>query len=498
MIEKSTIIVIAYCIYYVCGYNSSEATCLDELLPCSGSAVGNLFLMIVYGLILGKASSTIADGSELLLEILNPGIIGGVVLPILGALPDSMIILFSALGTGTTAQIQAQLAVGVGTLAGGTIMLLTIAWSSSVLVGRCDIKNGVAVDNQRSHRFRLYDQGVTVNDDLIINAKIMIWTSLTYWIIQGPAFYYLAHPNSAGQAVGTEKGFAIAGFIIAVLNLIGYCIYQVINPTLQKRKMEAARRRAVVEKVLGAFRFEQESIEAKPEPVPLDPEEESKKNLEEERKKNESALTIGQQWRAKAQAKKVQSANSSEDINKEQPKEEEESSEEEPPTQEMTTKQIIIRSTILLTIGTVFVTVFSDPMVTSITQFAAATNISPFYVSFIVSPLASNASELIAALIFASKRKKENMSLTMSSLYGAATMNNTMCLGLFLALIAFQGLRWEFSAETIVIFITTFAVGIFNIYRTTFKVWQSFAVLLLYPLSLIIVIILELPAIGWQ
>ena len=32
-----------------------------------------------------------------------------------------------------------QVAVGVGTLAGSTIMLLTVAWGGSVLAGRCDL-----------------------------------------------------------------------------------------------------------------------------------------------------------------------------------------------------------------------------------------------------------------------------------------------------------------------------------------------------------------------
>jgi hypothetical protein len=37
-----------------------------------------------------------------------------------------------------------QVAVGVGTLAGSTIMLLTTVWGGSLLVGRCDIE-GVRV-----------------------------------------------------------------------------------------------------------------------------------------------------------------------------------------------------------------------------------------------------------------------------------------------------------------------------------------------------------------
>ena len=39
------------------------------------------------------AATYLSNGSELLLEILGPGIIGGLFLPILGALPDAMLIL---------------------------------------------------------------------------------------------------------------------------------------------------------------------------------------------------------------------------------------------------------------------------------------------------------------------------------------------------------------------------------------------------------------------
>ena len=47
-------------------------------------------------------------------------IVGSVVLPVLGAVPDGAIVLFSGLGDIATA--QKQLSVGVGALAGSTIM----------------------------------------------------------------------------------------------------------------------------------------------------------------------------------------------------------------------------------------------------------------------------------------------------------------------------------------------------------------------------------------
>lgn len=39
------------------------------------------------------AATYLSSGSELLLEILGPGIVGGLFLPMLGALPDAMLIL---------------------------------------------------------------------------------------------------------------------------------------------------------------------------------------------------------------------------------------------------------------------------------------------------------------------------------------------------------------------------------------------------------------------
>ena len=54
------------------------------------------------------------DGAELLLDLgLPAGIIGGVVLPLLGAVPDSAMIVFSGMG-GTKEQAQQQIDVGMG------------------------------------------------------------------------------------------------------------------------------------------------------------------------------------------------------------------------------------------------------------------------------------------------------------------------------------------------------------------------------------------------
>jgi len=74
--------------------NSSSA-CEESygFLPCTESALGNLFLLVVYGYIMFVAVSLLSDGSELLLVVMGPGIIGGLFLPVLGAFPDALLIL---------------------------------------------------------------------------------------------------------------------------------------------------------------------------------------------------------------------------------------------------------------------------------------------------------------------------------------------------------------------------------------------------------------------
>ena len=67
----------------------------------------SLFLNLVYGCGLLQAANLISDGSELLLEVLSPGLVGGLLLPILGAVPDAAVIVASGLGA-TQEEAQEQ------------------------------------------------------------------------------------------------------------------------------------------------------------------------------------------------------------------------------------------------------------------------------------------------------------------------------------------------------------------------------------------------------
>lgn len=74
---------------------SADSSCDQTygFLPCTTTVLGNLFLILVYGYLMFLAATFLSNGSELLLELLGPGLVGGLLLPILGALPDALLIL---------------------------------------------------------------------------------------------------------------------------------------------------------------------------------------------------------------------------------------------------------------------------------------------------------------------------------------------------------------------------------------------------------------------
>lgn len=88
--------------------------CVFNWNPCSLTIIGNLILVAFYGILLGFSAKMISDGAEMLLDLgLPPAIIGGVLLPLLGAIPDSAMIIFSG-ATGTREDANKEISVGMG------------------------------------------------------------------------------------------------------------------------------------------------------------------------------------------------------------------------------------------------------------------------------------------------------------------------------------------------------------------------------------------------
>ncbi|KAG5551309.1 hypothetical protein RHGRI_009651 [Rhododendron griersonianum] len=536
---------------------SAAASSCDQtygFMPCTTTVLGNLFLILAYGYLMYLGATYLTSGSEMLLEIVGPGIIGGLFLPILGALPDAMLILVSGL-SGSTTTAQSQVSVGMGLLAGSTVMLLTLIWGTCVIVGKCDLQNSPAIDGKQNSLaidgkdtvgFSLTGSGVSTD----------IWTSYAAGImaVSVVPFLVVQLPQLMSSTSGRHLAVLIA-LIVSLSLLIAYCVYQVFQPWIQRRKLEYARHKHVMsgvlrqlkKRALGRLRGDDgkpneeviktlfNSIDGNNDgyisatemrafivgvqfdDVNLDQDDAINKVMSDFDTSHDERIDFLEfvngisKWLAEAKSSGVGSHDAGPDTIKyldhfhQQTKREkdhlgDQSSVDQ--SDEMVEgvekpKWTSIKAALLLLLGTLIAAAFADPLVDAVDNFSDATSIPSFFISFIALPWATNSSESVSAIIFASRKRKRSASLTFSELYGAATMNNLLCLAVFLALVYIRDLTWEFSAEVLVIVVVCLVMGAFASFRTTFPLWTSFVAFLLYPLSLALVYVLDY-ILGWS
>ncbi|GLT76338.1 hypothetical protein SLA2020_480070 [Shorea laevis] len=524
---------------------AEESSCDQTygFLPCTTTALGNLFLIIVYGYLMYLAATYLSNGSELLLQILGPGIIGGLFLPILGALPDALLILVSGL-SGTTEEAQSQVSVGMGLLAGSTVMLLTAIWGSCVVVGRCDLHDSVAVDGTNTKGFSLTGTGVSTD----------IWTCYAAWImaISVIPFIVVQLLQILNSTSGRHLAILIA-LILSILMLVAYCLYQVFQPWIQQRRIDYVKHKRVIsgilqnlkQRALGRllsdegepnvdvikklFRAIDENhdgylsdIELKAlvigiwfEEIDFDEDDAVKKIIEDFDTSNDYVISEDEfiagisKWLNEAKrvggSSTYRGPGSSKFIQdfQLQTKREHDLLGADGKQSDKVVGDVenprwtSFKAVLMLLLGTLIAAAFADPLVDAVDDFSDATGIPTFFISFIVLPLATNASESVTAIIFASRKKQKTASLTFSELYGSVTMNNVLCLSVFLALVYIRGLTWDFSSEVLVILIVCLLVSAFASFRTTFPLWTCLVAFILYPLSLALVYVLDY-VFGWS
>ncbi|KAL9145821.1 hypothetical protein ABFS82_13G068800 [Erythranthe guttata] len=517
--------------------HAAEETCEQTygFLPCTSTGLGNLFLILVYGYLMFLAATYLSTGSELLLEILGPGIVGGLFLPILGALPDAMLILVSGL-SGSVETAQSQVSVGMGLLAGSTVMLITVIWGTCIIVGKCDIENDLAIDSRDTKGLSLTGSGITTDVWTSYAGIIMAISVIPFVIVQLPQ---ILHSDS-----GRHLSVLIA-LIVSVTSLISYCLYQ---PVVQRRRLAFVKHKHVISGILRQLKMRSlgrlSTDDGKPNEevltklfkaidenddgflsqaelralivgiqfneINMDEDDALAKvikdfdtSLDSQVDLNEFVAGIGK-WLEEAKGARGGSNQAGsmkyiDDYHKQTKREHELLGEQSDEIVEgvENPRSTSIKAGLLLLLGTLIAAAFADPLVDAVDNFSAATSIPTFFISFIALPLATNSSEAVSAIIFASRKKIRSASLTFSELYGAVTMNNALCLSVFLGLVYVRGLTWDFSSEVLVILIVCIVMGVFASVRTTFPLWTAILAFLLYPFSLALVYVLDY-VFGWS
>lgn len=536
--------------------------------PEDVGGTGLLWLFFSYGYALFYAADLIGEGSELLLLVPSmAGLVGGVVLPMLGAVPDGAIILFSGLGSIEVA--QESISVGIGALAGSTIMLLTIPWSLSVLAGRVDIVNGETTYRKNpkltpnlTFTETVSDTGISLSKEIRQGGIIMALTTIPYFLIQTPALFM---KGSSQEVAQQEHWWSFAAFVSCLLGLVAYMRIQlkfsnqgqakdkriaIAKKTLQAGKMSL---RGIIKssiKSMESERLDHGNHYGATDVSTLPPEitsmlkgllgdafaiydtnkdgtlerkeirvflKDFHENIDEDgvtailnkvdndndelisfdefvvlcyhlivfeedsdRKDNNDSSSF-----EKRVIEKV--FNEDEDDTEEHEEIPDDFCDLSPEEQQRAIKKKAFK---MLATGTLMVLYFSDPMVDVFQEIASRASIPPFYVSFVLAPLASNSSEVLASVFYARKKTRKTMTVALSTLEGAACMNNTFCLSIFMGLIYFRGLAWQYTAETASIVIVQFIIA-YMVQNDVMTSKDAFVVLSLFPLSLLFVAVLE-------
>lgn len=525
-----------------------------------------LFLGAAYGYLLKTGSSMISDGSELLLLVPSlSGVVGSVVLPVLGAVPDGAIILFS--GIGTAAAVQQQLTIGVGALAGSTIMLLTVTFFLSIQGGCVPIVDGKCVYNKVERKKleesgSLLSYGVEADSSISKSASVMVLTGLLcYLVVEIPALVMRSESN-ADQAKGIMVfawiGVAIAGVLFfaylalqfslankddesgvedlqkkviaektskvaiqtierRMMNLKGALLWQVVEEQGQQADKESLSK-SIRSVAAGFFkrcdkdgsgrlsRAElQEMLYYVGERVSNEDFNELFTRIDTDKSGCLDLLEISE-WLSELllqpsgdEMKRIPSKQTDQAADAEEVAEDDDEPEIPDELRNLSPdeqqRQILAQSFKYMAFGTLLVLLISDPMVDVLSSIGDRTGVPNFYVSFLLAPLASNASEMIASYQYAQKRTQLTISISFAQLLGAACMNNTFCLGIFYLLVALQGLPWTYHAEVASIVVVEIIMGLVAMkkYHSTL---DSYLVLSLFPLSLAMVYGLNVLSVG--
>ncbi|KAL6597727.1 hypothetical protein ACP70R_046532 [Stipagrostis hirtigluma subsp. patula] len=477
-------------------------------LPCTTTVLGNLFLVLVYGFPMYKAATYISAGSDVLLEIMGPGLVGGLLLPILSALPDSLLILVSGLSA-SKETAQSQILIGMGLLAGSTVVLLTLLWGTCVVVGKCDLgPDGEAVASTDTTGFSLTGSGVTTDVQTSYAAGIMGISVIPLFIAQFAKIVKTHH----GKRIA-----ALLALIVSFLLVISYCVYQVIQPWIQKRKLAYAKRKHVLSGILRHAQMQglgrllnedgtpNESVIRKLfhkidldqshnltqaelhalivginfDEVDFDKEDAVDKVMDDfdtsrDVVVDEQEFVEGmKKWLNEAKrTMPAGRAYSDRFIDEFHERTRREHDELMPDDGDETVEKVenpgwyITKAVGLQLLGVAIAAAFANPLVATIQNLSSATHIPPFFISFIALPLATNSSEAVSTVIFASQKKQRTCSLILSMLYGI-------------------------PGRVLIILLVCLVMALFASFRTTFPLWTCLVAYALYPLSLVIVCILD-------
>ncbi|KAI3466717.1 hypothetical protein Pfo_023380 [Paulownia fortunei] len=508
--------------------SASTVTCepIYGFLPCSTNVWGLLFLIVVYEILLSIGGQYVANGSNLFFQIIGPGVFGASLFQFLGTIPQIVLVLVSSLSGSTTAA-QQRATMGMGLVAGTTVMLLTLIWGSSVVLGSYDLSQAIATDNSGSQtKTTLKGYGVITDVETSYTARIVLITLVPFLILQLENIFN----SSSGKRV-----IIFIALIITIVLLFAYIFYQIFQPWIQNRRFEYLMNKYAKDKLMRLIsrngkpdtqkiqqlfnkinKTNDASVSAAELRVLLlgvkmdDDDTSTERDVEnimasfdtsgdgrinqDEFIKGMNKLVSDQSNQTPAQITKSGGSNSQNTSQAQQGLLASSTS-----TSQTTSNSWLnyFRAAFFLTVGIVMLCALAEPLIRTVIDFAQAANMSSFCVSYLAIPFAMNYGVAIQSIASARQRTQRSISLTLSALYGGVYMNNVIGLIVFLAPVYARNLSSDVSAEVMVVLMICILMSIFTSFCTTFPRWTGYLVLLLYPVSLATVYVLT-SVFGWS
>ncbi|KAI8552488.1 hypothetical protein RHMOL_Rhmol06G0270500 [Rhododendron molle] len=450
-------------------FRSTDSTCDQTygFLPCTTTVLGNLFLILVYGYLM-----------------------------FLGATQENTTKIFAGVSglSGTTETAQSQVSIGMGLLAGSTVMLLTIIWGTCVIVGKCDIQDSIAVDGKDTKGLSLTGSGVSTDIWTCYGARIMTVSVIPFIVVQ------------LLQTMSSTSGRRLAILITLILSLamlLSYCLYQVFQPWIQIRRIDFAKHKHVIsgilkhlkqralgrllrddgtpnedviakfvsldklnadfDHILSCFLTFESDLDRLFHAIDVDGDDQisyaelkamiigiqfDEINFDEadatdkvmkdfdtslNTKIDEREFIAGiSRWLDEARRSGSGASSNGgpntvkylEDFHEQTKREQKLLGNQSDEVVEgvENPKKTIIKAVLLLLLGALIAAAFADPLVDAVDNFSDATGIPTFFISFIGLPLATNSSESVSAIIFASRKKQRSASLTFSEEFSLSSV----------------------------------------------------------------------------
>ncbi|KAG8385479.1 hypothetical protein BUALT_Bualt03G0049600 [Buddleja alternifolia] len=510
--------------------SATTETCepIYGFLPCSTNVWGLLFLIVVYEFLLSVGGRYVGTGSELFFEIIGPGVFGASLFQFLGTIPQIVLVLVSSL-SGTTEAAQQRATLGMGLVAGTTVMLLTLIWGTSVVLGSYDLSEANPTDTSGSRKSTPEGYGIVTDVETSYTARIMLISLVPFLIL----LIAKAFNSSSGK-----RAIILIALIITFSLLIAFMFYQIFRPWIQTRRFEYLMNKYAQDKLLRLL-----SRNGKPNIQKIH---DLFNKIDKDKSASVSALElrvlllgvkmddddlstdrdvenilasfdtsgdgrINQDEFIRGMTKlisdisdqtpnrmKIFGGSNSQSTSEAQQGLLGNSTGTSKSTRQRASNSWLnyLRASFFVLVGTVMLCALAEPLIKTVVSFAEAANLSSFAVSYLAIPFAMNYGAAVQSIASSRQKTQKSISLTLSALYSGVYMNNIMGMIVFLAPVYARKLSADVFSEVLFVIGICILMTIFTSFRTSYARWMGYVVLLMYPVSLAIVYLLT-DVLGW-